>query len=200
MAHVGEILRKGVHFGSVIIPIAAIFVDKSVLVPILLIAAITLLTVDVLKIRNKPFKRFFLGIFGKMLRDKELGGGMTASTISMASGALTIFLFRTEIAVAALVFLSLGDSFASLIGRQYGSIKLVGNRTLEGSLAALNACLFSSVLLISLNPVLGWNLTPMALLVGSVAATMAELLEIPLDDNLRIPILAGIVMELIIPG
>jgi dolichol kinase len=200
MAHVGEVLRKSVHLGSVVIPVAAVLVEKRILVVVLLVIAVTLLIVDVLKIKHKPFKRFFHAVFGKMLRDREVEGGMTASTIVVASAALTVFLFRTEIAVTALVFLSVGDSFAALIGRHFGTIKLVGQRTLEGSLAALNACLFASVFLISLNPILGWKLSPIALLVGSVAATLAELLDIPLDDNLRIPVIAGTVMELIIPG
>jgi dolichol kinase len=200
MAHVGELLRKSIHLGSVVIPVAAVFVGKQILVPVLVAIAVTLLIVDVLKARHRPFKRFFLAVFGRMLRDREVEGGMTASTIVVASAALTLFLFRTEIAVTALVFLSLGDSFAALIGRHFGTIRLVGQRTLEGSLAAFNACLFASVLLISLNPVLGWQLSPLALLAGSAAATLAELVDIPLDDNLRIPVIAGTVMELIIPG
>ena len=200
MAHAGEVLRKSVHLGSVVIPVAAVFVDKQILVPVLLAVAVTLLIVDVLKVKNKPFKRFFLAVFGKMLREREVEGGMTASTIVVASSALTLLLFRTEIAITALVFLSVGDSFAALIGRHFGTIKLVGERTLEGSLAALNACLFASVILISLNPLLGWKLSSIALLAGSVAAALAELLNLPLDDNLRIPIIAGTVMELIIPG
>jgi dolichol kinase len=200
MAHAGELLRKSVHLGSVVIPIAAVFVEKNVLVPVLLAVAVILVVVDVLKVRHRPFKRLFLAVFGRMLRDREVEGGMTASTIVVASAALTLFLFRTEIAVTALVFLSLGDSFAALVGRHFGTIRLVGERTLEGSLAALNACLFASVLMVSLNPVLGWQLTPVALLAGSVAATLAELVDIPLDDNLRIPVIAGTVMELIIPG
>ncbi len=200
MAHAGELLRKAVHLGSVVIPVAAVFVDKQVLVPVILAAAVTLLIIDVLKVKHKPFKRFFLAVFGKMLREREVEGGMTASTIVMASSALTLLLFRTEIAITALVFLSVGDSFAALIGRHFGTIKLVGERTLEGSLAALNACLFASVILISLNPLLGWKLSPISLLAGSFAAALAELLNLPLDDNLRIPIIAGTVMELIIPG
>jgi dolichol kinase len=33
-----------------------------------------------------------------------------------------------------------------------------------------------------------------------VVATIAELVDMPLDDNFRIPIMSGLAMELLIPG
>ena len=76
----------------------------------------------------------------------------------------------------------------------------MGGRTLEGSLAALVACLGASWLLLSLSGRLDWVLTPAGLLAGSIAAVIAELVDMPLDDNLRIPVIAGLVMEFAIPG
>ena len=125
---------------------------------------------------------------------------MTASTVVIASAALTIMVFRREIAVASLVFLSLGDSSAALVGRHFGVTPLFGGRTLEGSLAALVACLAASWLLLSLSSSLGWVLTPGGLLAGSMVAVLAELVDLPLDDNLRIPVFAGLAMEFTIPG
>ena len=198
--YLDEILRKAVHVGSIIFPVAAVLFDRTDLVLALAAISLALLLFDYLKARNKAFKNLFLGVFGKMLRHREEQGGMTASTIVVASAALTILLFRTEIAVAALVFLSLGDSAAALVGRHCGRIQLVSGRTLEGSLAALNVCLLAAIGLMALRPEMGWDLTPTALLAGAVAATLAELFELPLDDNLRIPLAAGLVMELMVPG
>ena len=125
---------------------------------------------------------------------------MTAATIVFASASFTILVFRQEIAIAALVFLSLGDSAAALVGKHFGRIKLVGNRTLAGSLAALNVCLLASLAILWLSPQFSWKLTPMTLLVGSVVATLSELFDLPLDDNFRIPIFSALAMELILPG
>jgi dolichol kinase len=200
MPLVEEILRKAVHAASVIIPAAAVFMNRGDMVLLLCAASLFLLLVDLLRARNEVFRRFFLALFGRMLRPKEQEGGMTASTVVLASAALTIMVFRTEIAVAALVFLSLGDSSAALVGRQFGVTPLFGGRTLEGSLSALVACLGASWLLLSLSGRLGWALTPAGLLAGSIAAVIAELVDIPLDDNLRIPVIAGLVMEFTIPG
>ncbi len=198
--YLDEILRKTVHIGSIVFPVAAVLFDRTDLVLALAAISLAMLLLDYLKARHEPFKNLFLAAFGRMMRHGEEQGGMTASTIVVASAALTILIFRTEIAVAALVFLSLGDSAAALVGRHCGRIELVSGRTLEGSLAALNVCLLASIGLMALRPVMGWNLTPIALMAGAVAATLAELFELPLDDNLRIPLAAGLVMELVVPG
>lgn len=195
-----EVLRKGIHFGSVIIPITAVFVSRMEMVLFLTAAALAMVLIDIVRSRNKVFRSFFLGLFGKVLRGKEQEGGMTASTVLMASAALTILLFRTEIAVSALVFLSIGDSLAALIGKRFGRTKLVSGRTLEGSLAALLGCLVFAIPLMQLSAARGWSLSPTGLAFGALAATIAELFEVPLDDNLRIPVFAGLVMELVIPG
>ena len=47
---------------------------------------------------------------------------------------------------------------------------------------------------------MGFRLTPQGMIAGAIAATLAELFEIPLDDNLRIPVFAGLIMELVVPG
>lgn len=200
MGYAREILRKGVHFGSLIIPAAAIFIPRMDMILALTAVSFGMLLVDIIRSRNKVFRKFFLGLFGKVLRGKEQEGGMTASTVLMASAALTILLFRTEIAVSALVFLSVGDSSAALVGKKFGKTILVSGRTLEGSLSALLSCLVFAIPLMQISAARGWTLSPTGLAAGALAATLAELFEIPLDDNLRIPVLAGLVMELVIPG
>lgn len=207
MPHLEETIRKVIHLGSSIFPIAVIIVydlypqdGRLYLSGILAIIAIILLIFDLLKARYKPFKSFMMRFFGKVLRENELQGGMTASTIVVASAAFTILIFRQEIAVVALLFLSLGDSAAALVGKHFGRIRLVGQRTLEGSLAALSTCLLVSLVALWVSPDFGWYLTPLTLLVGSLVATVSELFYLPLNDNFRIPVFAGLAMELILPG
>jgi dolichol kinase len=200
MAYIDEVLRKTIHFGSVVIPVAAVFLPRSDLVLLLTAAALALLLIDILRSKSRVFRSFFLGLFGKVLRGKEHDGAMTASTVLVASAALTILVFRTGIAVSALAFLAVGDSVAALVGKRFGNTPLVSGRTLEGSLAALFSCLLVSIALLEASALKGWSLSPQGLAAGALAATLAELFELPLDDNLRIPVFAGLVMELVIPG
>jgi dolichol kinase len=207
MPHFEEAVRKSIHIGSSIIPITAIIVydlypkeGRLYLSGVLAVITVILLIIDFLKARSRPFKSFVMKFFGKVLRKNELEGGMTASTIVVASAAFTIFVFREEIAVVSLLFLSFGDSAAALVGKHFGRIKLVGPRTLEGSLAAFNTCLIVSLFALWVSPEFGWYFTPATLLVGSLVATLSELFYLPLDDNFRIPVFAGLAMELILPG
>lgn len=207
MPHLEETIRKSIHTGSAIFPVALLVATdlypengKLYLSGILAIMAIVLLGFDILKARFRPFKSFMMRFFGKVLRKNELQGGMTASTIVVASAAFTILIFRVEIAVVALLYLSLGDSAAALVGKHFGRIKLVGERTLEGSLAAFNTCLAVSLVALWASPEFGWKFTPITLVVGSLVATLSELFYLPLDDNFRIPVFAGLAMELVLPG
>lgn len=200
MPYISEIQRKGVHLGSLIIPLSAIFIPKVEMVLVLIALSAGMLVVDIIRSRNSVFRKFFLGLFGKVLRGKEQEGGMTASTVLMASAALTILLFRTEVAVSALAFLAVGDSFAAIIGKKFGVTPLVSGKTLEGSMASLLSCLLVALPILYVSSLRGWTLSPASLVAGAIAATAAELFEVPLDDNLRIPVFAGLVMELVIPG
>lgn len=207
MPHLEETVRKSIHLGSAIIPITVIIVynlypedGRFYLSGTLAVITVILLIFDFLKARYRPFKSFVMRFFGKVLRKNELEGGMTASTIVFASAAFTIFVFREEIAVVSLLFLSFGDSAAALVGKHFGRIKLVGPRTLEGSLAAFSACLIVSLFTLWVSPEFGWYFTPATLLAGSLVATLSELFYLPLDDNFRIPVFAGLAMELILPG
>ena len=76
---------------------------------------------------------------------------------------------------------------AALVGRAIGRVRIFG-KTLEGSLACLVSCLIIGWLI----PELTWQMT----VVGALMATLIELLPIPLDDNLRIPLAAGFAMTL----
>ena len=91
-----------------------------------------------------------------------------------------------DIAIAALAFLVLGDAAAAIIGKRFGSPTYWG-KSPQGSLACFAVCMAVGW------PILGdWHMA----LVGSVVATVAEALPVPMDDNMRVPIFSGLAMEL----
>jgi len=114
-------------------------------------------------------------------------------------GCGTAFLiFPLPAASAACAILAVGDALSTLFGSKFGRHVLVGKKTVEGSVA-----FFAGAVLVSLMFVGAW-----AALAGSVAATAAELLPDTallsrakkmglLDDNLLIPVVAGLVMVLL---
>ena len=90
------------------------------------------------------------------------------------------------IAIAAIVFIIVGDIAAALVGRVYGRHKLVANKSVEGS----SACLFSLVAVTFLIP----GLPLRAWLVVAVVATASEAFSGRIDLNLAVPLASGAAM------
>ena len=80
---------------------------------------------------------------------------------------------------------------ATIIGEQYGK-PILSNKSLEGSVACLVSCLLVGVLMTRISPAI----TPQTALAGAVTATIVELLPIPVDDNLTIPVISAGMMTL----
>lgn len=104
--------------------------------------------------------------------------------VLMLAILLTFFVFYQFpplIAFVALVCLALGDGFSTIVGVHFGKIKLMKNRTLEGSLGGFLAALMG--LLFFMAPVPAFAL--------ALVAALSEFL--PVDDNFSIPIFVGFV-------
>jgi phytol kinase len=91
-----------------------------------------------------------------------------------------------RIAAAGMLALSVGDGFSTLIGKQFGKVKLMQGKTFEGTLAGIIATLLALSFLFPLETAM-------------LAAVFAMLSEyIPLNDNLVIPLVTGGVLTLLL--
>ena len=81
---------------------------------------------------------------------------------------------------------------ATIIGEQYGK-PILSHKSLEGSVACLVSCLLVGALMTKISPAI----TLPTALAGAVSATIVELLPIPIDDNLTVPLISGGIMTLI---
>jgi len=147
------------------------------------------LGVELLKALLPPFRVMFIRIFSPILRSQERKGGLTGATYYLIGSFLCILLFDKTLAIVCLCFLTLGDLFAALIGKQWGRIKLFSRKSLEGSLACFIVCT-TVALLIGLHPVVA--------IVGALVATLIELVPTGVDDNVTIPLISGLAMHLLI--
>lgn len=120
-------------------------------------------------------------------------GAFHLSRISafLAACFLCILLFAPPVALAAIVFLIFGDVFAKLFGLQWGRTPLLG-KTVEGSLACLAVCLLASLFIAQVVA-----LSPWVLIGGAIVATVAELLQLGINDNLVMPLSSGLLMQLL---
>jgi dolichol kinase len=134
---------------------------------------------------DRRLRRFFLRLFRSVIRPHE-EEHLLGSTHYMIAALLSVVVFDQRVAIASLGFLVLGDAAAAIIGKRFGRPRYWG-KSLHGSLACFVVCLATGIL------VLG---EPGLALIGATAATLAEALPSPLDDNMRVPIFSGIAMQL----
>ena len=118
-----------------------------------------------------------------MLRSHEIRGGYTGATWVFIASTLSIAIFPKEIAVMSLIFMSVGDTTAGLIGRKFGRLKF-HNKTLEGALSGFIICLIIGL-------IMDLNLADIIIIFGALSAMIIELIPTSFDDNLTIPLFSG---------
>ncbi len=186
-----ELLRKGTHMGALCIPVSYhfLFPDKTSALYILIPAALLMIAIDIARLRNRGFWRNIAApVAGRMVRGHEIAGDFTGATYILVSFCLTIALYDKYIAIAAICFIIVGDTFAALIGRKLGRHRF-GRKSVEGSLG----CLLGTVIVALLVP----DLSLAVGLSGAVVATVTEALSTNIDDNISVPIVSGLTMTLL---
>ncbi|MDP6991917.1 MAG: SEC59/DGK1/VTE5 family protein [Candidatus Marinimicrobia bacterium] len=187
MIPLNEYLRKLIHLFNLTIPFGYMYIvpEKWMMVRILVGLSILFLLVDIMRHRVPIVKNIFGTFFGSMLRGHEKDGKLTGATWVMFGSVLTIMLFSKPVAIIALIFMSLGDTAAGLIGQRFGKHK-IWDKSWEGFFAGLAVCI-----IIALN----FKMLPFHVsMAGAITAMVIELLPIPLDDNFKIPLGAGAIM------
>ncbi|WP_291320180.1 hypothetical protein [Desulfonatronospira sp.] len=187
-----ELMRKSLHVLALVIPATMLFLGK--LPSIFIFGSLALLAVvlDVLRAGKAPLNHWIADFFGSLMRpgEKEPPQGrvvVNGATWSLLSAFILILVFPVQVAAFAFTIFMLGDAAAALVGRRLGRIRLGRSpKTLEGSLAFLATALLISLLFPGIN---FWHGAA-----SSLSACIAEALPRPLDDNLRVPLVAAAIM------
>lgn len=190
MIPLSEYKRKLIHLFNLAIPFSYLYVfpEKWVFVKLLSILMFLFIIFDILRHKVAWVKSLFTLFINSMLRSHEQEGKLTGATWVMIGAVISIILFSKPVAIIALIFMSLGDSAAGLIGQRYGKHK-IWNKSWEGFFGGLFVCI-----IVGMN----YSLLPMTIsLSGAVAAMVMEILPIPLDDNFKIPLGAGAIMMML---
>ena len=185
-----EYIRKIIHLLSLIIPFGYLYLitDKNVMVQILIVLNIIFLFFDIARHKIVWIQSIFKYFFNDMLRGHEQRGNLTGATWVLIGSLISILIFTKYVAIIALIFMSLGDTAAGLIGQKFGKHK-VGKKTWEGFLAGLIICFIVAI---------NFPFLPLKIsLVGAFVAMIMELLPIPLDDNFKIPLGSGAIMMML---
>eukprot|EP01097_Dermamoeba_algensis_P009649 TRINITY_DN6886_c0_g1_i2.p1 TRINITY_DN6886_c0_g1~~TRINITY_DN6886_c0_g1_i2.p1 ORF type:complete len:274 (-),score=32.08 TRINITY_DN6886_c0_g1_i2:130-951(-) len=192
-----ELKRKGFHFSGLLIPGIYLF-GLSYQILTHRIASIIMGTLmficicaEVGRFKIPAFKRFMNENLTAFMREEEKE--KYSAILSYCVGVtFSIIVFSPLVAVAAILYLVVGDFAAALVGISYGRIK-IGKKSLEGSIACFISCFIIGSFIL-------WRLDLCEQLAfwGALAATLTELLNPNMvDDNLSIPVISGFAIQLI---
>lgn len=151
---------------------------------------VIVLAVDGARLIIPAWNRFVFTRFGSYIRRDE-EHALTGTAPYVLGVGISLYVYSPEIATAAICFLAFGDVAATTIGERYGKTKL-GDKSLEGTIAFVVAALCAGFLL----SLAGVHLGAWLMILGALVAAGVELLPLPVNDNLAIPIVSGAVMEL----
>ena len=181
-------LRRLWHvLGGMFFPTLAFFVPLTPL--LIFLSVITAIAVSV-----ETARFLFPGLNPKLARfipvqvkEKE-AYRPTGTTYLLVGTPITLLVFPREIAIPALYFSALGDPAAATVGEAVGRIRF-RKKSLEGFAACFAVCIVVGLLLSGFSQ-LSWAATVLA----ALSASAVEFLSLPTDDNLTMPLAAGLVM------
>jgi dolichol kinase len=148
------------------------------------------LGLDILRLTVPAVNTIMFTRFSSFIRKNE-AHTLTGTAPYILGIGLSLYAFSQPIATAAICFLAVGDVAATTIGERYGRTK-IGKKSLEGTSAFVIAALGAGGVLL----LIGSGTNPWVMVLGALVAAGAELLTLPVNDNLVIPIVSGGVMEL----
>lgn len=184
----GEVWRKLLHLFAMVMPIGYYLAPKWMALTAILAAFLFSLLADICRFRKWDIQRFWTPITDYIVRPKE-AAKFTGATHILFSGFACLLLFDLPAAAFGMSTIILGDTAAALVGRKWGKHKFShADRSWEGSLSFLTASLFAAFIIPGLPLWIG--------IVGSVIATGVEAFSNRIDDNLSVPLVAGLFAHL----
>ena len=183
-----EFARKAIHLSNAIIPLGYyyFFPDKIDMIIILASFLIFCFFIEINRENNLTLSIIFSNSFEFMMREKEKKGDLTGATWVFVGALFTILLVPDPFNIISLLFLSFGDTFAAIIGMKFPYIK-IGRKTLTGSIAGFFACLIVGL-------VIDFPITYEIIILGAFIAMFVEILPLPINDNVSMPIFSGLSM------
>jgi dolichol kinase len=184
-----EVLRKAIHLCTLVFPLVYLLSSRWCALALAVPVTLAFIAVDLLRQRQPRIRSLYDRYLSPLMRAHEQSQLCGASHVMIAV-TLCILLYQREVAVAAMLFLTVSDALASLVGRALARPGQSG-KSIAGSAAFLAS---ASLLAIMCLPG-----RPLAALAGAVAATVAEAVpvrvgRVHVDDNLTVPIVSGAVM------
>ena len=196
-----ELGRKSIHLFSIVIIAIFLYVklissqQVAMFVLVLIFAAVLFFEFLRLDTKIKP------PIIAKLwtLKRKKESAALGGDTFYVLGIIIPLAAFDIVIAITAILMLVFGDTAAALIGKNLGKHKIYKKKTWEGLFAGLFANLLVGFVCIK---ILRWMFLPspplwIPIIAMAVTASLTELFVDKIDDNLAVPVMAGVIGQIL---
>jgi dolichol kinase len=183
-----ELARKAIHLTGLAVPVLYFFTPRLQSIAILAALAATSIAIDFVRHRNVVAAAVFNSVFDPILRDHERdreARNLTAVSWFFVAAVISAAIFPKYITIASLAMSLPADAASAVVGTAWGRHRIMGSKSLEGSLAFFAAALAVGIVMSKIEG-LGreYVIAAAAALVGAVV----ELVPSGLDDNFTTPL------------
>lgn len=194
-----ELVRKGIHLFSLIIPVVYYFIPEDIALFILLPVTAVFVTIDLARYDVPFISKLFYKFFGFLLRRHEMDRkkhALNGATYMLISAVICVIIFPKYIMITGFVVLILGDASSALFGKRFGRHKIFPNRQIPKSYEGSLAFIIAGIAAVLLTPKVHY--LPLEYIIGVAAAVVgaaAEALSYSIvDDNIAVPVAYGLTM------
>jgi dolichol kinase len=187
-----EIKRKLFHLLGLIYVAGITFLPRKAFVLIMTGLLAAEIGFELARLKIPAFNEWLHKEYGDIFREEEKN--QFSGVVWMSAGVIAVGVLLEPIlpAITALLFLILGDSAASLVGKTVGGIRWPNSKkTLAGSAACFLMCF--AVGMVLLWPQYPWP----GIFITALTVALFEVGYIPINDNLIIPLVASLAMLIV---
>lgn len=185
--------RNVLHMGGAALALFLVHraLPASWLLPVGLSLGLGAWSLELSRRRWSAFNAVLMRILGVFAHPHE-GERVNSATWYCTALALLALMDDKSLVLVAIAVLGFADPAAALVGRRYGSIKLVNGRSLQGSLAFVVVGTLATALVLGVTrPELGFGPMLVLALAAGLLGALAELFSLRVDDNLSVPVAAA---------
>ncbi len=183
-----DFVREDIHAAGFFMPVIASLVGVPIVGALIFAIAVIYTISEFWRLEGKQLS-FISAVTRHAASLSELNG-FAAAPLYFAFGILfTLIVFPHPASYAAIAMFCLGDSVASLFGGLIStSLPFNKGKTWEGSLAGFLFAFLAGTFFVS----------PMLAFVGAAIAMTVEVLPLPVNDNVLVPVITGAALTLLI--
>ncbi len=182
-------LRETMHMSSFLLSFISIYLTGNILLAsVILLVTVFYTLSEFARIRgiNIPI---LSSITWNAANKPELYEFATAPIAFALGIAISLLIFPAPIRYVAITILTLGDGFAHITGMKLGRTPLPFNKgkNLEGTIFGFLFAFLAAMIFVD----------PLRALIGAAVGMIVEGLPLPVNDNLTMPLVSGLVLTLI---